>query len=47
MNQNGLYWADGRSLFRRPLAARARLDLWLVFAAAVVLTAAAPLQLPQ
>ncbi len=44
MNHNGLYWPNGRSLFRRRLATKARLALWLAFAAAVVLMAAASLQ---
>jgi hypothetical protein len=47
MNRNGLYWPNDRSLFRRRLATKARLALWLVFAAVVVLTAAASLQLHQ
>jgi hypothetical protein len=47
MNQSGLYWPNGRSLFRRRLAARAHLALWLVFAAVVALTAAASLQFHQ
>ena len=47
MDQNGLYWPNGRSLFRRRLATKARLALWLVFAAVVVLTAAASLQVHQ
>jgi hypothetical protein len=43
MNHIGLYWPNGRSLFRRRLAARTRYALWLPFAAAAVLTVAANL----
>jgi hypothetical protein len=45
MNQHGLYWPNGRSLFRRRLPAWARFALWVALAAAVVLTAAASLHL--
>ena len=41
MNHIGLYWPNGRSLFRRQLAARNRYALWLAFAAAVVVIAVA------
>jgi len=47
MNQSGLYWPNRRSLFRHRLASRTRLAVALVFVAAVVIFAAASLQLHQ
>jgi hypothetical protein len=41
MNQSGLYWPNGRSLFRRRLPGRVRFAASLVFVAALVVTAAA------
>lgn len=47
MNQSDLYWPNRRSLFRRRLASRARLALWLAFVAAMFIIAAASLHLHQ
>lgn len=39
VNSQGLYWPNGRNLFRRRLPSAIRVVVWLVFAAAVIVAA--------
>jgi len=45
MNQQGLYWPNGRNLFRHRARSRLRMALWLVSAAALTLATVGTLYL--
>ena len=45
MNRRGLYWPDGRSLFRRRLPRVARVALWLSVSGVMIVMAMVSLHL--